>query len=72
MGWWSQDEQGHSFAQAEGPEEMMWGDGPADILDNAIDQIIKEFERDHDRRPTRQELLAGMKSSLGAERWQGE
>ena len=67
MGWWSQDEQGHSFASAESGE-MMWGDGPADILDNALDEIVKEFKREFDRRPTRAELLAGMKFSLGGER----
>jgi hypothetical protein len=69
MGWWSQDEQGHSFASAEG-EEMLWGDSCADILDNAIDEIVKEFKEAHDRRPTRAELLAGMKFSLGGERFE--
>jgi hypothetical protein len=69
MGWWSQDEQGHSFAQAEG-EDMLWGDEPADILDNAIDAITVSFQAAHGRRPTRSELLAGMKFSLGGDRFE--
>jgi hypothetical protein len=42
MGWWSADEQGHSFATAEG-DEMLWGDGPADIVDEMIN-ILRSYD----------------------------
>lgn len=60
VGWWSQNEEGHSFAEADSGEEMLWGDGPADAIDNAIDQIKIEFVRDHGRLPTGAELMAGL------------
>lgn len=66
MGWWTQNEHGHSFAHAEG-EEMVWGDGPADLMDNALGKIVAEFERDQGRRPTPAELRAGLEFSLDEE-----
>lgn len=65
MGWWTQNEHGHSFAHAEGDEELLWGDGPADILDDAIAKIAKEFEGIENRRPTKAEMRAGLEFSLG-------
>ncbi len=62
MGWWTQDEEGHSFAHAEG-KEMMWGDAVADIMDEALDQIIQHYERFLNRRPTKSEIMAGLKFS---------
>ena len=64
MGWWTQDEEGRSFAHAK-KEELLWGDGPADIMDNALAAIKKEFEAEKGRKPTKAELLAGLKFSLG-------
>lgn len=66
MGWWSQGKDGGSFAEERGVEEIgVWGDGPADILDNAIDEIVKEFQRDWGRKPTPDELRSGLEFSLG-------
>jgi hypothetical protein len=69
MGWWTQDEQGCSFAhrieEVAGEGEMMWGDRPADIFDVAIDEIVKVFEAELERRPTKGELRAGLEFSLG-------
>lgn len=67
MGWWTQDEEGHSFADAKGEGEMVWGDGPADALDNAIAEIVKEFETTYGRKPTKAEMRAGLEFSLGGE-----
>jgi hypothetical protein len=62
MGWWTQNEEGHSFALVEA-KEMVWGDGPADILGEAVCLIDKEFKRDWGRRATLGELIAGLKFS---------
>ena len=63
MGWWEQNEQGRSFAQAE-TEIMVWGDGPADIIDNAVDSIDKEFMSTYGRKATKAELLACLSFSV--------
>lgn len=63
MGYWHSNEEGHSFTG-----ELTWGDAPADVLDDAVDEIIKIFERDVGRKPTKTELIAGMKFSLGGGR----
>jgi len=60
MGWWHQDEEGHSFCG-----EMLWGDSVADIMDNAIADITKEFSKEKQRTPTKDELRAGLEFSLG-------
>lgn len=63
MGYWEQDEQGHSFSSvAEG--KMIWGDAPADIMGDALKQIIEVFKRDRGRAPTRDEVKAGLLFSL--------
>lgn len=64
MGWWTQDKQGHSFAVNEDGPELVWGDDPADTLDYAIDLIVREFEQTHGRRPTKDEMRAGLEFSL--------
>lgn len=67
MGWWKQDEQGHSFADAKSGVEMAWGDPPADVMSNALDEIVKCFT-DPDsglgRQPTRAEIRAGLEFDL--------
>jgi hypothetical protein len=65
MGWWSQNEEGHSFANraTDGPE-MLWGDGVADIIDNALADISAEFQRDCNRKPTEGEITSGLLFSL--------
>lgn len=63
MGWWSTDKHGHSFAKDADDPEMVWGDGPADILDAALAKIIGEFQTDWGRKPTISELRAGLEFS---------
>jgi hypothetical protein len=62
MGWWEQDEEGNSFALGSG---MYWGDGPADIMGEAVQQIVAEFEAAMRRKPTLAEMKAGLLFSLG-------
>jgi hypothetical protein len=63
VGWWSQDKNGFSFAE---DSDMIWGDGPADTIGEAIDSIVAEFVEDTGRRPTRDEIHAGLDFSLRA------
>jgi len=63
MGWWEQDEDGNSFAIGSG---MIWGDGPADTMDDAIEQIVAQFIEEAGRKPTVAELKGGLLFSLGA------
>lgn len=64
MGWWTQDEEGHSFATADGGE-MIWGDGPADLMGEAVASITQEFQQYEGRNPTKAELRAGLEFTLG-------
>lgn len=63
MGWWQATEGGASLALED--TGLLWGDGPADVLDRAIDEIVVEFEQAQGRKPTNDELLAGLRFSLG-------
>jgi hypothetical protein len=63
MGWWRAGEDGSSMRAEE--TGLVWGDGPADILGNAIDEIAAEFREAYGRKPSRAELEAGLKFSLG-------
>lgn len=64
MGYWAQNEHGHSFSESESGEEMVWGDAPADIIDDALhgvmERVVKVFTTDMGRPPTAAELRAGM------------
>lgn len=62
MGYWSQHADGTSFAV---DSDMVWGDQPSDILDDAIDKAVEVFTRDVGRAPTKEEMLAGFKFCLG-------
>jgi hypothetical protein len=62
MGWWSTNKEGRSFAENDGPE-MLWGDSVADIIDAAIDDVVKVFKVDVGRAPTKDELVAGFRFS---------
>ena len=64
MGYWEQNEQGVSFAQAKNHEKMIWGDQPADIMGNALEEIFSVFQRDKGRPPTEAEVKAGLLFSL--------
>lgn len=58
MGYWNGNEEGHSFCG-----DLTWGDRPADIIDEAIDDVIAAFKEDVGREPTKAELMAGFKFS---------
>lgn len=60
MGYWQQDDEGHSFAESETDPGMVWGDTPADIIGDAIDLIKASFIKDVGRLPTRGEVIAGL------------
>lgn len=63
MGYWSQDEDGNSFA---GDGSMVWGDAPADIVGDALADIVAVFTADVGRPPTDAELRAGWEFSVRA------
>lgn len=63
MGWWQQNRRGESFAINDGPE-MVWGDGPADIMADALHQIVLEFVQAYEREPTCAEIRAGLEFAL--------
>jgi hypothetical protein len=66
MGWWGASEEGHSLQP---DSEIMWGDAPADILDNALDEIDKAFKSEVGRLPTQTELKSGLLFALGGGSW---
>ncbi len=49
MGWWRLKE-----------EKLVWGDGPADIMGEALEKIFKEYHEEWDRSPTEFELKEGL------------
>jgi len=55
MGWWSTGSSGGIEMGA----ENIWGDEPADILDQALIDINDVFMREWGRLPTTAELRAG-------------
>jgi len=60
MGWWTMNKKGQSFAQNESGPEMLWGDSVADTMGDALESIIKDFQEDWGRKPTVEELHAGV------------
>lgn len=68
MGYWASDPFGNSFAggvrHADEADEYIWGDAPADIVDNALEGIIRVFQEDVGRSPRRSELLSGFLFSV--------
>lgn len=66
MGWWTSNQEGNSFAPVRDRHPntvILWGDGPADLMGAAIQQIDAEFENEWGRKPTVDELVAGVKFS---------
>lgn len=63
MGWWTTNRAGDSFV-AEPGQDMVWGDGPADVMDGALVRIVAEFERAWGRKPTGEELIAGLRFGM--------
>jgi len=70
MGWWRTGKDGSSMHA--GDAGLVWGDGPADILDDAIGKIRAEFREAYEREPSRAELESGLQFSLGALEEPGE
>lgn len=64
VGWWHTNTDGASLLPVE--TGMLWGDGPADSLDNAIHEIEHQFQSAWGRKPTKAELEAGLKFALGS------
>lgn len=64
MGYWNTDENGISFSDS--PKDMVWGDAPADAMDEALHTIIAAFRRDLGRAPSLDELKAGLLFSAQA------
>jgi len=58
VGWWHADEHGWSLQPA--PTGLLWGDEPADIMDEALDKISAAFKAEWGRTPTRDELVSGV------------
>lgn len=60
MGYWNTTPDGGSFAT---DSELVWGDEPADIMDSALAEIIEVFDDAMSRKPTIEELRAGLEFS---------
>ena len=58
MGWWGSDK------DDDGVMGIVWGDHPADILDEAIHDIVATFREDWNRNPTYQEMISGFDFSM--------
>lgn len=59
MGYWESD----SRTRPDGT--VIWGDQPADILSDALWQIVACFAKDMGRLPTKEEMIQGIEFSLG-------
>lgn len=62
MGWWEQSAEGESLMNTDLPQEqkLLWGDGPADVIDNALTKVKVEFLRNVGRMPSKAEIIAGI------------
>ena len=56
MGYWNTTPEGHSFSE---DCDLTWGDAPADVMGEAIEKIVKIFEKDQGRKPCLEEFVAG-------------
>lgn len=59
MGWWNSDPDGASLVLED--TGNYWGDGPADVMDAALEDIKKQFQETWARPPKLSELIAGVK-----------
>jgi hypothetical protein len=60
MGYWEQGEPVNG-------KTLLWGDQPADVLDDAIQEMIVNFLRDIRRLPTKEEIRRGLEFCLGGD-----
>jgi hypothetical protein len=63
MGYWNSTADGQSLQPND--TGIIWGDEPADIIGDALDEIAAVFMREWGREPTEAEWMAGLKFSLG-------
>lgn len=65
--WWEQSEEGNPDQGVDRePEPLMWGETPADIIDDAIWQIQAVYLKDLGRLPSFGEIMAGLTYSTRA------
>lgn len=65
MGWWSQTRKGDSFSSAKEDQNFLWGDTVADVLDECIAIIVRDFTRNGpERKPSKNEIRAGLEFAL--------
>lgn len=64
MGWWNQNVDGVGVTVG-GDGSLMWGDAPADLIDDAIVEAILAFRDGVGRYPTAAEVWAGLLFSAG-------
>lgn len=58
MGWWSTNPAGDSLLRED--TGMYWGDGPADLFDELLAAVDKQFIEAWGRPATKEEILAGL------------
>lgn len=58
MGYWNSSADGSSLHSED--TGIVWGDSPAEAMEDAIDKIVAIFLQDLDREPTKKELEAGL------------
>lgn len=61
MGYWKTSPEGQSFDRS---SDLVWGDTPADAMDDALDLIREAFREDWLREPSAEELIAGLMFSI--------
>lgn len=64
MGWWYQTMEQQGVFAPNG--DLAWGDEPADILTGAVQRIADAFVKKWNRRPTKDELRAGLEFEINA------
>lgn len=60
MGWWNTEPDGRGGISNGGNNDHCWGDGPADIMDEAVSEISIQFKDAFGREPSMSELFAGL------------
>lgn len=71
-GWWSIDKNGKMVSKEDTEEQLYIGDGPADIMGNAIEKIFYEYIRAFKRPPKRKEIQAVFNFCSNPVRYFGE
>lgn len=73
MGWWETDPVQAAKVELVAGADHFWGDGPADILDAALEEIREQFRMSVGREPLISEILAGVRfCTCGFEEFKSE